>query len=47
MPCTVHNIRGFAHKNSGGMSLVFPDVCKTGAPPGTTTGRPWCKTGCD
>lgn len=33
MPCTVHNIRGFAHKGSGGMSLVFPDVCKTPAPP--------------
>lgn len=33
MPCTVHNITGFAHKTSGGMSLVFPDVCKTGAPP--------------
>jgi hypothetical protein len=33
MPCTVHNIPGFAHKGSGGMSLVFPDVCKTPAPP--------------
>ena len=33
MACTVHNIRGFAHKTSGGMSLVFPDVCKTGGPP--------------
>ncbi len=33
MPCTVHNIAGFAHKGSGGMSLVFPDVCKTAAPP--------------
>lgn len=33
MPCTVFNIRGFAHKGSGGMSLVFPDVCKTPAPP--------------
>lgn len=29
MPCTVHNISGFAHKGSGGMSMVFPDVCKT------------------
>jgi len=28
MPCTVHNIKGFAHKGSGGMSTVFPDVCK-------------------
>lgn len=33
MPCTVHNIMGFAHKGSGGMSMVFPDVCKTPAPP--------------
>jgi hypothetical protein len=33
MGCTVHNITGFAHKTSGGMSLVFPDVCKTPAPP--------------
>ena len=33
MPCTVHNITGFAHKGAGGMSLVFPDVCKTPAPP--------------
>ena len=33
MPCTVHNITGFAHKGSGGMSMVFPDVCKTPAPP--------------
>jgi len=28
MGCTVHNIKGFAHKGSGGMSMVFPDVCK-------------------
>ncbi len=34
MPCTVHNIRGFVHKGSGGMSLVFPDVCKTPTPGG-------------
>jgi len=33
MSCTVHNIAGFAHKGSGGMSMVFPDVCKTPAPP--------------
>ena len=33
MSCTVHNITGFAHKTSGGMSMVFPDVCKTPAPP--------------
>ena len=34
MGCTVHNIQGFAHKGSGGMSLVFPDVCKTPTPGG-------------
>jgi len=30
---TFANSRGIAHKGSGGMSLVFPDVCKTPAPP--------------
>jgi len=34
MPTTVHNTVGFAHKGSGGMSLVFPDVCKTPTPGG-------------
>jgi uncharacterized Zn-binding protein involved in type VI secretion len=34
MACTVHNIRGFAHKGSSGMSMVFPDVCKTPTPAG-------------
>ena len=29
---TFVNYRGVAHKGSGGMSIVFPDVCKT--PPG-------------
>jgi uncharacterized protein DUF4150 len=29
---TFANSRGIAHKGSGGMSIVFPDVCKT--PPG-------------
>jgi len=33
MPCTVFNITGFAHQGSGGMSMVFPDVCLTPAPP--------------
>jgi hypothetical protein len=34
MPCTVFvNGRGVVHKTSGGMSMVFPDVCKTPAPP--------------
>jgi hypothetical protein len=26
---TFANMRGIAHKGSGGMSVVFPDVCKT------------------
>jgi Domain of unknown function (DUF4150) len=30
---TFANSRGIAHKGSGGMSIVFPDVCKTPAPP--------------
>ncbi|HYU10456.1 MAG TPA: DUF4150 domain-containing protein [Gemmatimonadales bacterium] len=30
---TFCNSRGIAHKGSGGMSTVFPDVCKTPAPP--------------
>jgi hypothetical protein len=30
---TYVNMRGVAHKGSGGMSTVFPDVCKTPAPP--------------
>lgn len=32
---TFANYRGIAHKGSGGMSIVFPDVCKvpTGAGP--------------
>ena len=35
MPSTVHaNSRGFVHKGSGGMSIVFPDVCKTPTPAG-------------
>lgn len=30
MPCTVFvNGRGVVHQSSGGMSTVFPDVCKT------------------
>lgn len=29
---TFANSRGIVHKGSGGMSIVFPDVCKT--PPG-------------
>jgi hypothetical protein len=30
---TFANARGVAHKGSGGMSTVFPDVCKTPAAP--------------
>jgi hypothetical protein len=30
---TFANSRGVVHKGSGGMSVVFPDVCKTPAPP--------------
>lgn len=30
---TFSNSRGIAHKGSGGMSIVFPDVCKTPIPP--------------
>jgi hypothetical protein len=34
MPGTIFaNMRGVVHKGSGGMSMVFPDVCKTPAPP--------------
>ena len=31
---TFCNCRGIAHKGSGGMSIVFPDVCKTPSPAG-------------
>ena len=31
---TFANGRGIAHKGSGGMSIVFPDVCKTPSPGG-------------
>ena len=31
---TFVNSRGVAHKGSGGMSIVFPDVCKTPSPAG-------------
>ena len=35
MPVTVFvNSRGVVHKGSGGMSIVFPDVCKTPTPGG-------------
>jgi hypothetical protein len=31
---TFCNLRGIAHKGSGGMSIAFPDVCKTPSPAG-------------
>ncbi len=31
---TFANTRGIAHKGSGGLSTVFPDVCKTPTPGG-------------
>ena len=31
---TFANCRGIAHKGSGGLSIVFPDVCKTPTPGG-------------
>ncbi|RDH83860.1 MAG: hypothetical protein DIZ80_06920 [endosymbiont of Galathealinum brachiosum] len=31
---TFANARGIAHKGSGGLSVVFPDVCKTPTPGG-------------
>jgi len=35
MACTTFaNMRGVVHKSSGGMSAVFPDVCKTPTPGG-------------
>ncbi|BFU91456.1 MAG: hypothetical protein NTAFB01_26430 [Nitrospira sp.] len=34
MPSVFANGRGVVHKSSGGMSTVFPDVCKTPSPGG-------------
>src|SRR5207302_7759440 len=34
MATTFANSRGIAHQGSGGMSPIFPDVCKTPAPAG-------------
>lgn len=34
MPTVFANSRGVVHKQSGGMSTVFPDVCKTPTPGG-------------
>lgn len=42
---TFCNSRGIAHKGSGGFSLVFPDVCKTPAPPAPPVPIPYPNTG--
>lgn len=42
---TFCNSRGIAHKGSGGMSMVFPDVCKTPAPPGPPIPIPYPNIG--
>jgi Domain of unknown function (DUF4150) len=42
---TFVNMRGIAHKGSGGMSIVFPDVCKTPAPPAPPVPIPYPNTG--
>jgi len=39
------NTRGVDHKGSGGMSMVFPDVCKTPAPPAGPIPIPYPNTG--
>jgi Domain of unknown function (DUF4150) len=46
MPSKVYvNTRGVAHKGSGGMSPVFPDVCKTPAPPAPPVPIPYPNIG--
>jgi hypothetical protein len=42
---TFANGRGIVHKGSGGMSTVFPDVCKTPAPPGPPVPIPYPNVG--
>ncbi len=42
---TFANMRGVVHKGSGGMSTVFPDVCKTPAPPGAPIPIPYPNLG--
>ena len=34
MPTVFANNKGVVHKSSGGMSTIFPDVCKTPTPAG-------------
>jgi hypothetical protein len=42
---TFANSRGIAHKGSGGLSTVFPDVCKTPAPPAPPVPIPYPNIG--
>jgi hypothetical protein len=42
---TFVNGRGVSHKGSGGMSIVFPDVCKTPAPPAPPVPIPYPNLG--
>jgi uncharacterized protein DUF4150 len=42
---TFVNSRGIAHKGSGGFSMVFPDVCKTPAPPAPPIPIPYPNAG--
>jgi hypothetical protein len=46
MPATTFvNSRGVVHKGSGGMNMVFPDVCKTPAPPAPPVPIPYPNIG--
>jgi hypothetical protein len=42
---TFVNSRGIVHKQSGGMNLAFPDVCKTPAPPAPPIPVPYPNVG--
>jgi hypothetical protein len=42
---TFCNGRGIVHKGSGGLSMVFPDVCKTPAPPAPPVPIPYPNIG--
>lgn len=39
------NLRGVVHGGSGGMSVVFPDVCLTPAPPAPPVPIPYANVG--
>ena len=46
MPSTVFvNGRGVVHTGSGGMSIAFPNVCKTPTPPGVQVPLPYPSIG--